>query len=279
MNIYSNQKLRKPIRIGLGVVLCVLFITLLVAASNHQEQQPIKGFALHIVNGSGMGILEKKNLEHWILKDPKVNVKGRLKNELNLEQIEAQASLNPWVANADVYVDNNNQLQIDITERKPVARVFELNGQSFYMDSSLKKMPVITGNNFSTPVFTNAFFVKDDSMNRALSSKIVMMANLIGKDSFWNAMIGQVIVNADQTFTLIPLFAKRQQVIFGDTTRANEKLANLFAFYKHIPGKVGWDNYRILDLRYQGQIVARPSLQITLLKPKDPLAQRETIHN
>lgn len=272
MNFNSNKKLRKPVRIGLGLVLCALFIVLVMAASSHQEQQPVKGFSLHIVNGNRMSVLEKKNLEKWILENPKVNVKGHLKSELNLKRIEAQASRNPWVEHADVFVDNNNQLQIDIRERKPVARVFELSGQSYYMDSSLAKMPVLSGNNFSTPIFTNAYFVKDDSMNKALSAKIVMMANLIGKDSFWNAMIGQIVVNADQTFTLIPLFAENQKIIFGDTSRANEKLADLFAFYNHIPKKVGWDNYRILDVRYNGQIVARPSLQITLSKPKNPLA-------
>lgn len=239
MKLISNMKLKKPVRIGLGLVLFGLFIALLMLASSHQDEQPVKGFNLHIVNSDRMSVLEKKNLENWILKSPKINVKGELKSELNLKQIEAQASLNPWVANANVYVDNNNRLQIDITERKPEVRVFELNGATYYMDSSLAKMPVIAGNNFSTPVFTNAFSVKDDSMNKALNTKILMMGNLIAKDSFWNAMIGQVVVNADQTFTLIPLFAKNQQILFGDTTRAREKLADLFAFYDHIPKKSG----------------------------------------
>lgn len=273
LNIHKN--LKAPVRIVLVAVFCALFCVLLVAAAKHQERKPIQGFSLHIVNQNRMSVLEKRNLEKWIMANPQVSLKEQLKTGVNLKRIEQQAALNPWVANAEVYIDNNDRLHIDITERKPVARVFQLDGHSFYMDSAMARMPVIQGNNFSVPVFTNAFSVKNDSMKNALFAKITYMAELIGKDSFWNAQIEQVVVGSDQTFVLVPLLGKKQQIMFGDTSRAVEKLGNLFAFYKHITPKIGWENYRTLDVRYQGQVIARPSLGITLAKPKDPLKQQE----
>lgn len=274
MSLNIHKKLKMPVRIVLAVVFCALFIVLLTAAAKHQEQQPIQGFGLHIVNQSRMSVLEKRNLEKWILSNPQVNLKGQLKTGVDLKQMERQAMQNPWVANAEVYIDNNNQVQIDIVERKPVARVFQLDGRTFYMDSTMARMPVIRGNNFSVPVFTNAYSVNNDSLNKTLFAKIVYMADLIGKDSFWNAQIEQIVVGSDQTFVLVPLLGKNQQIIFGDTSNAAEKLDNLFAFYKHISPKIGWENYRTLDLRYKGQIVAKPSLGVTLAKPKNPLKEQ-----
>lgn len=279
MSLRFNKKLRKPLRIALSVLLCFLFTGLLVAASKHQQLQPIKGFNLQITNRGRKDVLERSNLKKWILSNPKIDVKGKLRSGVDLRRIEKQTLANPWVADAKVYIDNNNLLQIEVTERKPVARIFELNGGTFYMDSSLAEMPVIHGNNYSEPVFTNVFFVKNDSLNQALKAKIAFMADLIGKSSFWNAQIEQIVVNGDQTFNLIPLLGTNQKILFGDTCRANEKLLDLFAFYKSIMPKIGWNSYRILDLRYSGQIVAEPSLGIKLPKPQDPLAKENKEYN
>jgi cell division protein FtsQ len=53
----------------------------------------------------------------------------------------------------------------------------------------------------------------------------------------------------------------RQRIIIGDTARLDEKLQNLLAFYKQVQNKVGWDQYRSIDLRYAGQVVASPALK------------------
>ncbi|HET8573460.1 MAG TPA: hypothetical protein VFL76_06280 [Edaphocola sp.] len=273
MAINTHTKLKRPVRLVLGLGLCTLFIALVVLAFAHQENKVIRKTELHVVNQNRMGVLQKKTLESWIFKNPQINVSGKSKDKLDLKKIEQQAELNPWVANAEVYVDNDDVLQIDIAERYPLARIFRFDGLSFYMDSSLAKMPVIKGSSFAIPVFTNVVYGGSDSLNRALNAKIAFMAELIGKDSFWNAQIEQIVVQPDQDFVLIPLLGKDQQIIFGDTSNAREKLDNLFAFYTHVIPKIGWDNYRRIDLRFSGQIVAAPTLNVTLAKPEDPLEQ------
>ena len=268
MNRNTHNKIRRPLRIALGVLLSALFIALLGAASYHQEQQPLKGFDIKIVNKETKRILTKGDIERWAFTNPAEHIKGKSKKELSLKQIEEKVALNPWIANANAYIDNQHQLQILITERDPIARIFDADGNSFYMDSTLTRMPLIRGGYFNTPVFTDVSLTKADSQNTILKSKIAFMANLIGKDSFWNAQIEQIQVNKDQTFVLIPLMG-HQKIFFGDTSRAKDKLGNLFAFYKHVVPKIGWNSYNSFDIRYKGQIVARPSLGITIPKPNE----------
>lgn len=273
MAINTHIKLKRPLKLILGLGLCLVFVALVALAFVHQENKVIRKTELHIVNQNRVGVLQKKNLENWIFKNPEINVSGEPKDKLDLKKIEQQAELNPWVANAEVFIDNDDVLQIDITERHPLVRVFRFDGSSFYMDSTLAKMPVIGGNSFAIPVFTNVVYGKSDSLNQALNAKIAFMGELIGSDSFWNAQVAQIVVQPNQGFVLIPLLGKNQQIIFGDTSNAKEKLNNLFAFYTHVTPKIGWDNYRKIDLRFSGQIVAAPTLNVTLAKPEDPLKQ------
>lgn len=266
----THNKLNKLLRIVVGIGLCVLFVVLLGAATMHQDKQQIAAVQLQVTNPGSISLAQREHLKGWLFKNPMINVVGKYTNSINLKKIEEQATLDPWVSNVEVYVDNNGVLKIEVTERRPVARVFDFRGSSFYMDSTSARMPVIPGGDFNTPVFTNAIYSKDDSLNRALNAKISFMAALIEKDSFWNAQIQQVIVQPDQSFVLVPCLGKDQKIIFGDTTNAVNKLADLLAFYKQVGPKIGWSFYRRIDLRFKGQIVASPSLGVSILKPADP---------
>jgi cell division protein FtsQ len=58
---------------------------------------------------------------------------------------------------------------------------------------------------------------------------------------------------------LIPLFGN-QRILIGDTVNVQEKLGHLFAFYKNVSSKIGWDKYETLDVRFKNQVVASPSI-------------------
>jgi cell division protein FtsQ len=109
---------------------------------------------------------------------------------------------------------------------------------------------------------------------------------MIGRDSFWHAQVTQIEVQPDQTFVLIPLFGD-QRILIGDTANVQEKLKHLFAFYKNVSGKIGWDKYETLDVRYKNQVVASPSIgwippkatdtTTTIIEGPDPKADVHTV--
>ena len=49
---------------------------------------------------------------------------------------------NAWVNGAEVFFDNNDVLRINIAQREPIARIFTLGGNSFYIDSSGTELPL-----------------------------------------------------------------------------------------------------------------------------------------
>lgn len=255
----SNISSKKTVRLIGGALLIGIFFVALVAASSHQSNKTIASISVNIMNENTHSFVQKKDVEDMIKDDSKLNIYKATLNTVDLNKIEKTIERNPWIVKAEVYIDNEQQLNVAITQRVPSARVFYTNGGSAYIDSTLRTLPLSNDYAYEAPVFTNVPFLGNDSFSRSLKSQIVYLSNIIAKDTFWNAQITQIAVMPDKTFVLIPLVGS-QQILFGDTANANEKLDNLFAFYKNVSNKIGWDKYQKLDLRFKDQIVASPAI-------------------
>lgn len=251
--------LKKSLRFGVGLLVVILFSIALIAASHYQGNKTIQGIEVNLNDENDFSFLQRKDIENLLLKNRNIDLKHTSLEQLDLEKMEAIARTNPWVAKADIYVDNRQVLQVKITQREPVARLFDANGGSYYMDSMLHLMPVSGGYAYPAPVFTGVVLLKNDSLNKALKTRIAYLSEVIGRDSFWQSQITQIDIQPDQTFVLTPLFGN-QRILLGDTTNVTQKLDNLLAFYKQVSGKIGWDKYETLDLRYKDQVVASPSI-------------------
>jgi cell division protein FtsQ len=72
-------------------------------------------------------------------------------------------------------------------------------------------------------------------------------------------LIGQVYLEADGDFILIPLLGE-QQIVFGQarsTEEVSDKFERLKHFYKEALPHEGWNKYIEISVKYEGQIVCR----------------------
>ena len=259
---------KKVLRFSIGAVLVIVFMVALVAASNRQNTDVIKGLEVSLNEDHEYSFLKREDIETLLLKNRHIDLKTTEIDKLDLRLMEDIAKTNPWVEKAEVFVDNREILKVNITQREPIARLFDVNGGSYYMDSTLHRMPVSAGYSYSVPVFTDVPAIPKDSEQNELNAKIAFLGERIGRDSFWHAQVTQIEVQPDQTFIAIPLFGD-QKIMLGDTSNMDTKLSNLMAFYKNISSKIGWDKYQVLDVRYKGQVVASPSVGWTPHKITD----------
>jgi hypothetical protein len=63
-------------------------------------------------------------------------------------------------------------------------------------------------------------------------------------------------------YEIVPVLGD-QRIIIGNVADLKQKLNNLFVFYKNVLNRIGWDRYQVLDARFNGQVVASPSLPYT----------------
>ncbi len=259
MSQQKNISFRTVLRLIAGVVMVMVFFVVLVAASYYQNGKTISSLHIKILNENDHNFIQKTEVETLIKNNAGSNPFGKTLDQLNLDIIEKTVADNPWVMKAEVYLDNNRQLNVEITQRIPVARLFHTTGSSAYLDTTLRTLPLSNNYAYQAPVFTGVPYLGDDTLSKSLKMKIAYLSSLLSRDTFWNAQITQIEVRPDQTFELIPLLGT-QRILFGDTSFAEDKLRNLFVFYREVSNNIGWDQYKELDLRFRGQIIARPAL-------------------
>ncbi|MFM7155150.1 MAG: cell division protein FtsQ/DivIB [Bacteroidota bacterium] len=62
-------------------------------------------------------------------------------DEIDVTRVETLLEDDPFVKNAEVYVDQHNILRIKVEQREPVLRILDNNGNNYYLDENGVKMP------------------------------------------------------------------------------------------------------------------------------------------
>ncbi len=253
---------RKVLQVLLTLVVSVSCVIAISGASNKEINKNLTGVEVHIKNDK-YKFVDEAQIKKELLGNMQ-NVTHMTANTVNTGAMEQKIKNIPWVANAQIYIDNKRTLHVNVTQRIPVARIFEEGGKSYYIDGTLSIMPTCDRYVYYTTIVTGVPPIIDnklnDSANKSLMSQITYLVKRIERDSFWNAQVSQIVMSSDRSFEIVPVLGD-QRIILGDTSRLDEKLENLFAFYKKILTRVGWDKYEVLDLRYKGQVVASPVLE------------------
>jgi cell division protein FtsQ len=250
---------RKVLQTLLTLVMTVACIMAMVSAASIADSETVKDVAIHIQNNRKYHVVEEDQIRTLAIENKYADITHTPMAKLDIHAMEQTIMADPWVEYAQVYIDNERVLHLYVTERVPVARVFQEDSRSFYLDSTMSIMPLSDKILYYTTVVTNVPPLSMDSAGLAMKKSIVTLSRKLQSDSFWNAQISHVVVDSGLSFTLIPLLGD-QKIVLGDLDRLNEKLGNLFAFYKNVSNRIGWDKYEQLDLRFKGQIIASPSL-------------------
>jgi len=259
MAVKRKISVHKVLQVLLTIVATTGCIMAMVSAATIEDAKMVKNVSVHIKNDKKYHFIQEKEILELAVYRRNVDLAKTPMSRLDIKSMERVILADPWVANAQVYVDKDNVLQIYITQRIPVARCFQQNGVSYYLDTTLSIMPLSSSNIYYTTVVTNVPELRNDSISWALRKDIISLVRTIQADSFWNAQVSQIIVDSADMYELVPMLGD-QRILFGDASEMKEKFGNLFAFYKNVLNRIGWDKYELLDLRFNGQVVASPSL-------------------
>ncbi len=247
---------RKFIAIAIWIILGSVTVLLLVAAIDRKNNDHIARVDIHISGVQNNYFIDKKDVLAILQKTNGQKLENTNAGKLNLSQMENALSKQPWVKNAEMFFDNNNVLQVKITEREPIARIFTVSGASFYIDSSLARLPLSSKFSARLPVFTSfptdvKVLTKSDS---SLLSDVKMMSEFINAHPFWMAQIDQVDITSARTFELTPKLGN-QLIRFGGAGNCEQKFNKLLAFYKQVQTKIGWNKYSVIDVQFMNQVI------------------------
>ncbi len=199
---------------------------------------------------------------------------GKKLEDINIHQLEKTLQANPFIEFAKVYTDMDGVVNVEIRQRQPILRVMNRFEQDFYVDQYGLKIPLSA--NFTAPVLVatgsidEIFINRIDTLHTTMAKALFKTADFIRKDSLWDAQFEQIFVNANHEIELIPRVGN-QRILLGNADSLDKKFKNLLIFYQKGLPKVGWNAYKIINIKYANQIVGIKSdslINVEALKPK-----------
>ncbi len=232
-------------------------IMLLVSGVHSKDVKRCKGVEIDISGVSNNYFIDRNDVYAIIKNYGGDSTAKKTLASIDLRKIEIALEKDLWIKNAELFFDNNDYLKVFVEEREPVARVFTVSGNTFYIDSSCMMLPLSDKFSARLPIFTG--FVSDVKiLSKADSSLLNDVKNIslkISCDSFLMAMVDQVDITPAGNFEMIPKIGT-QTIIFGDGTDIDAKFSKLKLFYQDVITKSGWNKYKSINLQFKNQVVA-----------------------
>ena len=231
-------------------------LTLLLAAIGKKNREHCSDYVITVKTKENNFFVDDKDVLKFLTAATNGNIKGQPMSVFNLRRLEELLEDNVWIKDAELYFDNQDVLHVKVTEREPVARVFTTAGNSFYIDNSMKQMPLSEKMSARVPVFSGFPEKKylSETGNQLLKN-IKAIAEFILNDPFWISQVAQIDITPERNFEMIPVVGNHV-VRLGDGENIDRKFHRLFVFYKDVLSKTGFDEYKNIDVQYAGQVVA-----------------------
>jgi cell division protein FtsQ len=231
------------------VVLLLAYLAFAVLYLNpkaNKETVICTRLSVEVVDNQGHSYLDEKDVLR-ILQRVKMNPVGKNLSEISLEKMEKDLENDPLIRKADCYKTVSGAVKAIVYQRTPILRVMTAN-KTYYIDSDGKIMPLPDNMTVNVPIATG--FIEDEYAQKQLYE----LGLFLQKDKFWNAQIEQIYVAPNKDIELSPRVGNHQ-IVLGKIADYSENLDKLKLFYEKGLGKVGWNKYSIINLKYKNQVV------------------------
>lgn len=237
-------------------LLASALVWLAVQATQKRDKAICQGFELKLTGEESQLFIDRKELIQLVTDNGKLTIKGKPVSSFNLKRMEEKLEKNRWIERAELYFDNLQMLQVVVSERIPVARVFSQNGKSFYLDTSAVALPLSDKVTARLPLFTGfpAGEKRWSGKDSLLASSVVRIGSLLMRDSLWMAQVAQVDITASGEFELIPTMG-HHVIEIGDGSKLEQKFKKLRIFYQKVLAAKGLDAYERIRLQFNNQVV------------------------
>src|SRR5690606_18596318 len=147
--------LRSILISSVWIILGAGLVVLLVAAISKKNTEILAGVEIHIQGVQNLYFVNKQDVLHIMEKVNGKKLDKEVVSTLDLVSMENELLKDQWISEVKIFFDNNNVLQVRIMEREPVARIFTVSGESYYLDNDLMRLPLSEKFSARLPVFTN----------------------------------------------------------------------------------------------------------------------------
>ncbi len=243
-----------------GIALIGVMVFLWGFALKRQQSRVVNSIRINIENEAENHFVDADEIEKAISVGQNNLVYMRWMDSVSLARLENRIQKIEFVKKAEVSLDLNGNLMVEVKLVKPVARVVA-GGSEYdrYIGTEGEVLP--TSEKYASKVITidgpgsrklaYAGFTADSSCRAILD-----LLKLIQEDKFWKAQITHMYIAKDQQITLYTQVGG-QEIEFGPASDPELKFEKLMAFYEKIIPARGWNAYKKVSVKFRNQIVCQ----------------------
>ncbi len=251
------NKTVKNIILRISILLGILvFIGLMVLAKINRDNSKIKTIRVEIDDLNGLFFTNEEQVLTTL--NNRFDVLGKNLSGKSLEKIEQSLYIIPQVKAANAFTDDQGNLNIKIVQRVPLFRVYNLQGNSFYVDEHKIKFSTTPNFTAKVPIVNGKIMERMDSTQQQIQAvelkRVYRIIKAVQENKVWNALIGQYYINEKNQIELIPRFGTAT-ILVGDDKNIEQRLKQLEIFYFDVLKKVGWNYYKVINIMYKNQVV------------------------
>lgn len=228
----------------LKIISLLIVVTGLYAFSNHRSNvKKIGEINIEFVGDQNLYITEA--MVNKLLIQNYGSIKNVPKEKLVLNKLEKIIETNKMVKNAQVYLTIDGELEARIVQRKPIGRI---EGESkFYLDEDGKRMPLSMSHSARVPIITG------NVTGKSLED-VYEILKYINEDQFLRKNVIGIHVEDVDKYQL--RFRMEQFTVhLGGIDSLEEKFNNFKAFYTKANRDKTLDNYNVVSLEFNNQVV------------------------
>jgi cell division protein FtsQ len=247
--------LKREIKIAAVLLVIVFFIAF---TERKQGSVAIQGIQIKLENIENNHFLDEQDIARLMQVNHEALI-GASVGKVGLKEIERRIRSEKFVKDAQLYTDLKGNLVVNVTLRRPIARIVRNDGPDAYIAEDGTIMH--TSDKFSTRVvlisgmYVRKIVQQDNLFKNEKGQQLMEMISMIREDDFWRAQIAQLDVDTKGNITLLTQVGD-EEIEFGMPDELETKFRKLKIFYKEILPTKGWNHYHRVKLEYEGQIVA-----------------------
>ncbi len=237
--------IRKIIKALIAVAITCYMLFALTVIPSFSNDGSCKGVLVELSDNSLEAISREDIID--ILEKDSIDPSGKGMDEFLCRDIEEKIGEISLIKECQVYKSIGGYVNIEISCREPIIKIFDKNGEAYCMDSEGN---IIYGIQKALHLPVASGYIEKESAVDDLQE----VATAISRSSFWSAQIEQVYINEKKEIILIPRVGDHI-IELGTSTDADKKLKKLYIFYTQTLNIVGWNKYNKINIEFADKIV------------------------
>ncbi len=225
------------------IVLLISIVGLFAFSSVRNSTRKVSKPSIKFL-GENYPFLTEENVSKLLIQNQQ-SVTNKPKEIIDLNLLEEALNSNPMIKEAQVHMSVNGVLTAEISQKKPIARVST--NASYYIDDEGSYMPLSSNYTARVPLVTGTILKND-------LSNVFTIAEKIEADEFLKKHVVEIHQNKDKTIDL-KIRLSDFKIQLGSLKQLDKKINNLKAFYQKASKDKTLNNYSVVNLKFDSQVI------------------------